>query len=80
MNPITVVMICFSMIGAIDRIIGGKMGLAKDFERGFTLFGTMALSMIGFRVDFSMSVYMAASASRKIMVLSPTNAWSWLST
>ncbi len=47
MNPITIVMVCFSMIGAVDRIIGGKMGLAKEFERGFVLFGTMALSMIG---------------------------------
>ncbi len=47
MNPITIVMVCFSMIGAIDRIIGGKMGLAKEFERGFMLWGSMALSMIG---------------------------------
>jgi len=47
MNPITVVMIVFSMLGALDRIFGGKFGLAKEFEKGFMLWGSMALSMIG---------------------------------
>ncbi len=47
MNPITAVMIVFSMLGALDRIFGGKFGLAKEFEKGFMLWGSMALSMIG---------------------------------
>ena len=40
----------------------------------------IARSMTGLWVDFSISVYMLAYARRKIMVLSPTSAWSWLST
>lgn len=47
MNPLSVVMLCFSMLGALDRIIGGKLGLADEFERGFRILGTMALTMIG---------------------------------
>ena len=47
MNYITLIMLVFSMIAAIDRIIGGKMGLAKEFERGFMLLGVMMLSMTG---------------------------------
>ncbi len=47
MNALTVVMLAFSVLGAVDRIIGNKFGLGKQFERGFMLFGNMALSMIG---------------------------------
>ena len=47
MNYITFVMVIFSMLGAVDRIIGNRFGLGKEFEKGFMLLGTMALSMIG---------------------------------
>ncbi|MBR3994461.1 MAG: ethanolamine utilization protein EutH [Clostridia bacterium] len=47
MNPLTYVMLAFSIIGAIDRIFGNKLGLGKEFERGFLLLGNMALAMIG---------------------------------
>lgn len=47
MNAITVVILIFSMLGALDRIFGNKFGLGAEFERGFNLFGAMALSMIG---------------------------------
>ena len=47
MNAITIVMVVFSMFGAADRIFGSRFGLGKEFERGFMLLGTMALSMIG---------------------------------
>lgn len=47
MSVITVVMVVFSMLGALDRIFGCRFGLGKEFERGFMLLGTMALSMIG---------------------------------
>ena len=39
-------MLVFSMLGALDRIIGNKFGLGKEFERGFMLLGNMALSMM----------------------------------
>jgi len=47
MNPITMVMVAFSMIAALDRIFGGKLGLAKEFERGIMMMGNICLSMIG---------------------------------
>ena len=47
MSPITIVMLCFSLLGAFDLIIGNKFGLGEQFERGIMLLGTMAMSMIG---------------------------------
>ncbi len=41
------IMIVFSILGAIDRIFGSRLGLGKEFERGIMLLGTMALSMVG---------------------------------
>ena len=35
------------MLGALDRILGNRFGLGKEFEKGFNLLGAMALSMIG---------------------------------
>ena len=50
MNAVTIVMVGFSMLGAIDRMLGNRLGLGKQFEKGFMLFGNMALSMIGMLV------------------------------
>lgn len=47
MSPITIVMLCFSVLGALDLIIGNKFGLGKQFENGIMLLGPMAMSMIG---------------------------------
>lgn len=47
MNPISVVMACFSMLGAIDKLFGNKFGLGKEFDRGLMMLGTLSLSMIG---------------------------------
>lgn len=47
MSPIEAVMLCFALLGALDKILGNKFGLGKEFERGFNLLGPMALSMIG---------------------------------
>lgn len=47
MNFVSVFMAVFSVLGGIDRIIGNKFGLGERFEKGFMLFGNMALSMIG---------------------------------
>ena len=32
MNVITVIMLVFSMLGALDRILGCRFGLGKEFE------------------------------------------------
>lgn len=47
MNALTVIMLIFSLLGALDRILGGRMGLAIEFEKGFNMLGTLCLSMIG---------------------------------
>ena len=47
MSVISVIMLAFAMLGALDRICGNKLGLGEEFERGFNLLGPMALSMIG---------------------------------
>ena len=41
------IMLAFAILGALDRICGNKIGLGKEFEKGFNLLGPMALSMIG---------------------------------
>lgn len=46
-NIITSVMLLFSLLGALDRILGNKFGLGGEFEKGFTIIGNLALSMIG---------------------------------
>ncbi len=50
MNVITIVVLIFAMLGAIDKIFGDKLGLGKEFQRGFELFTPMVLSMIGMLV------------------------------
>ncbi|MBQ8758537.1 MAG: ethanolamine utilization protein EutH [Clostridia bacterium] len=47
MNYLTIVILIFSILAAVDRILGNRFGLATEFERAFMLLGTMALSMIG---------------------------------
>ena len=47
MDAVTIVIVVFSLLGALDRIFGNRLGLGKQFEKGFMLFGSMALSMIG---------------------------------
>lgn len=47
MNAMTAVMAAFSMLGAVDRILGNRFGLGKEFEKGLMLLGSLALSMIG---------------------------------
>ncbi len=47
MNVVAIIMLVFSMLGAIDRIIGNRFGLGKEFEAGFLMFGKSALAMIG---------------------------------
>ncbi|MBE5783943.1 MAG: ethanolamine utilization protein EutH [Clostridiales bacterium] len=47
MNALTYVMLGFSLLGALDRMLGNRFGLGKEFEKGIELLGTLALSMIG---------------------------------
>ena len=47
MSPITITILAFSLLGAIDYLLGNKIGVGKEFEKAFSLFCPMALSMLG---------------------------------
>ena len=47
MSLLTIIILIFSVVGAIDLILGNRFGIGKEFEKAFMLLGTMALSMIG---------------------------------
>ena len=40
-------MAVFAVLGAIDRILGNRWGLGKEFEEGILAMGSLALAMIG---------------------------------
>ena len=40
-------MAVFAVLGALDRIIGNKFGIGKDFEEGILAMGSLAMAMIG---------------------------------
>lgn len=44
---IVYLMVIFMAIGAVDRILGGPLGLGEQFEEGITAMGSLALSMVG---------------------------------
>ena len=50
MNFISIFAMAFSFLGAIDYIIGNKIGIGREFKKAFELFCPMALSMIGMLV------------------------------
>ncbi len=41
------VMAVFAVLGALDRIFGGKFGLGKEFEEGILSMGALAMAMVG---------------------------------
>ena len=47
MSVISIVILVFVAIGAIDYLLGNKFGMGKEFQKGFSLFCPMALSMLG---------------------------------
>ena len=42
-----VIFAIFAVIGALDRIIGNRFGLGKEFEEGILAMGSLAMAMIG---------------------------------
>ena len=47
MHILNIVIAVFAILGALDRLLDNRLGLGQEFERGFHLFGSLALSMIG---------------------------------
>ncbi len=44
---ILMILALFFVVGALDRLMGNRLGLGGEFENGFKTLGTLALSMIG---------------------------------
>ncbi len=40
-------MAAFAVLGALDRIFGGRFGLGKEFEEGILAMGSLAMAMLG---------------------------------
>ncbi len=47
MSVLTITILVFSVLGALDKIIGNRFGIGKEFEKAFMLLGSVALSIIG---------------------------------
>ena len=47
---IMIIMAVFFVLGALDRLIGNKIGMGAEFERAFGLMGPTTLSAVGFMV------------------------------
>lgn len=41
------VMAAFAILGALDRILGNRFGIGKEFEEGILAMGALALAMVG---------------------------------
>lgn len=44
---IIALMAVFALLGALDRILGNRFGLGKEFEEGVMAMGSLALAMVG---------------------------------
>ena len=44
---IIALMAVFALLGALDRILGNRMGLGEKFEEGIQAMGSLALAMVG---------------------------------
>ena len=64
MNILNIVIGIFAIFGALDRLANNRFGLGEEFERGFHLFGSLALSMIGIPLfsGFVTKIYLATAA------------------
>ena len=47
MNPLIAALLAFSALGLLDKLAGGRLGLADDFDRGLASMGPLCLSMAG---------------------------------
>lgn len=47
MDTLIFIFACFALLGVIDCIIGNRLGLGAEFERGIHILGAVTLSMLG---------------------------------
>ena len=66
MNIVIAILLCFALLGAADKILGGKLGVAQEFDRGLAAMGPLCVSMAGI---YCVAVYALSSASKDIAAL-----------
>ena len=44
---IIIIMTVFAVLGAVDKILGNRLGLGKEFENGILAMGSLAMAMLG---------------------------------
>lgn len=47
MHIFQIILACFAVLGAVDKILGNKLKLGDEFEKGIEAVGSLALAMIG---------------------------------
>lgn len=75
MKVISVIMACFSLLGALDLIFGNRLKLGTQFERGVRLIATMTLSMAGMIVMaplIAKLLYPALNALSRVVPFDPS--------
>ena len=60
MNAISIIMLVFTAVGALDYLTGNHLRIGKEFERGILMIGTMILSMVGMLVLAPLIAHMIA--------------------
>ena len=50
MSVLTIIILIFSVLGAVDKLLGNKFAIGEEFEKGFKLFVPMVFSMLGILV------------------------------
>ena len=48
MNPLIAFLLVFSALGALDKLLGGRFGLAGDFDKGLSAMGPLCLSTVSY--------------------------------
>ena len=72
MNIFIAVLLGFATVGFIDKIAGNRLGVGKDFDRGLSSMGTLAVSMAGiYCVATSIARQYAGMAPQVSQVFSP---------
>ena len=61
MNGFIVLLLFFALLGAVDKILGGRWGLAEGFDQGLGRMGALCLSMMGIYCIGIMAIRNSAS-------------------
>lgn len=78
MNIVSIIMAVFAAAGAVDLIIGNKLGLGKEFEKGINMLGNLALSMIGMIVLAPVFAQLLSSPLTALSAIVPIDPSSFI--